>query len=508
MKHYLIALFFLCFIGLASAQTPDLKTGISFKALLVDYQTFNINDGDISNFRNYHQGFEVGFHKTLGSNLNLNIPLKVGIVQDEDDVLHSHKTLVGLDAKLNYQFYKPESKVIPYLLAGAGYTVESHEGEANLQIPVGIGVNFKMADNAYINWQSEFRKSLSDDRDNFHHGLGFVYLFGKKDTTMMDKKMDDPLDSDGDGLADYVDLCPQSPGPIDLNGCPDADGDMVADFEDECPQQAGTKEMKGCPDTDGDGISDKDDECPNMAGMASNNGCPDGDTDNDGVPNAIDNCPNIPGTADNRGCPSVDGDGDGVPDDQDKCPNSKGTLATDGCPDSDGDGVPDFEDKCPSRSGLAVYGGCPDSDGDGIDDSRDKCPQVAGPVDSQGCPGITAQDRQTLDLAMRAVQFDTGRSTLKSESFPVLNQIADIMKKYPNYNLTVNGHTDNTGGAGANLSLSERRAKACHDYIKTRGVSADRMNYAGYGETKPISDNNTLRGRALNRRVEFQVTLN
>ena len=507
MKQYLVAMFFLCFMAVANAQTPDLKTGISFKALLVDYQTFNLTDGDITDFTAYHQGFELGFHKTLGNNLNLNIPLKVGIVQDEDDVIESHKTFIGLDAKVNYQFYKPDRKVIPYLLAGVGYSAETHEGEGNLQIPVGFGLNFKMADRAYINFQSEFRKSLSDDRDNLHHGLGFVYLFGKKDTSTIKKEMMDPLDSDGDGLVDDVDLCPQSAGPKELNGCPDADGDMVADFEDECPQQAGTKEMNGCPDTDGDGISDKDDECPNMAGTNSNNGCPDGDTDNDGVPNAIDNCPNIPGTADNRGCPGVDADGDGVPDDQDRCPNSKGTLATDGCPDSDGDGVPDFEDKCPTSSGLKVYNGCPDTDGDGLDDSRDKCPTVAGPVDSQGCPGLSAQDRQTLDLAMRAVQFDTGRSTIKSESFKILNQIAEIMKKYPNYNLTVNGHTDSSGGAGANLSLSERRAKACHDYIKTRGISAERMNYAGYGETKPIADNNTLRGKALNRRVEFQVTL-
>lgn len=508
MRYHLIAILFFCFIGFASAQTPQLKTGISFKGLLQDYQTFNVTDGDITDFTAYHTGFEIGFHKSLGGNLNLNIPLKVGIVQDEDDVLHSHKTLIGLDAKLNYQFYTPTKKVIPYLLGGVGYTVETHDGEANVQLPVGFGLNFKMADNAYINWQSEFRKSLSDDRDNLHHGLGFVYLFGKKDTTEMKKEMTDPLDSDGDGLADDVDLCPQAAGPQELNGCPDADGDMVADYEDECPQQAGLKEMKGCPDTDGDGVSDKDDECPNMAGTNTNKGCPDDDTDNDGVPNAIDNCPDIPGSVNNNGCPAADSDGDGVPDDKDRCPNSKGTLATDGCPDSDGDGVPDFEDKCPTSSGLPVYNGCPDTDGDGIDDSRDRCPTVAGPVDSQGCPGISAQDRETLDLAMRAVQFDTGRATIKSESFSILNQIADIMSRYPSYNLMVNGHTDNVGSAGSNLSLSERRAKACHDYLLTRGLSQNRVNYAGYGETKPIADNSTLSGRALNRRVEFQLSVN
>ena len=105
---------------------------------------------------------------------------------------------------------------------------------------------------------------------------------------------------------------------------------------------------------------------------------------------------------------------------------------------------------------------------------------------------------------MRAVQFDTGNARLQQESRKILNQIADIMAKYPSYGLNINGHTDSQGQPGANLRLSERRAKSCY-YLVNRGVSTTRLNFAGYGETKPISDNNTLRGRALNRRVEFQL---
>lgn len=487
------------------AQTPDLKAGISFKTLFLDYQTINVEDGSISRFKSYHNGFELGFHKSLGSKLNLNIPFKFGIVQDdrfEEDV---HKTLYGIDAKLNYQFYKPTNKINPYLLTGIGFVAETHDGEANVQVPLGGGINFKITDNAHINWQSEFRKSLSDDRDNLHHAIGFVYLFGKTDTTAVEEEEMMKPDSDGDGLIDDLDLCPQAAGPKELNGCPDSDEDGVADYEDACPQQAGIISLKGCPDSDGDGISDKEDECPNMAGPTTGNGCPDEDTDNDGIPDNLDNCPNIPGTPDNNGCPGVDSDGDGVPDDKDKCPNAAGTLAADGCPDRDNDGVADFEDKCPSKAGLPVYGGCPDTDGDGIDDGRDRCPNTAGPIDNNGCPSISAQDRETLELAMRAVQFDTGNARLKSESNTILNQIADIMARYPSYGLNINGHTDSQGQPGANLRLSERRAKSCYDYLVNRGVATSRLNYAGYGETKPISDNNTLRGRALNRRVEFQL---
>ena len=106
---------------------------------------------------------------------------------------------------------------------------------------------------------------------------------------------------------------------------------------------------------------------------------------------------------------------------------------------------------------------------------------------------------------MRAVQFETGKATLKSESYPVLNQISTIMDKYPGYNLIIAGHTDNVGSAVNNQLLSERRAQACFEYLIRRGVSSSRMSHTGYGESNPISDNNSLSGRALNRRVEFNL---
>jgi len=223
------------------------------------------------------------------------------------------------------------------------------------------------------------------------------------------------------------------------------------------------------------------------------------------VPDEEDKCPDLAGVASNNGCPLLDADNDGVSDAEDRCPNSAGSAATQGCPDSDRDGVADFADKCPNRPGIAAYGGCPDSDGDGIDDTRDKCPNSAGSVANNGCPEISAADRETLELAMRAVQFETGKATLKSESSRILNQIGEIMNRYPDFNLSISGHTDNSGPATNNQRLSERRAKSCYDYLARVGVSTSRMNFSGYGESRPIADNNTLRGKALNRRVEFNL---
>lgn len=550
MKQFIFVLLFTFALAFSNvhAQNATYKSGVSVKTLFMDYQS--LNGGSFGDIGRYHHGFELGYNRFLTNNLNLNVPLKIGVVErDIEEINCLHKNVLGLDAQVEYQFYTPGQKLVPYVSLGLGGVMEYGEDRnygdgitTDFQARGGVGLNYRIKENAYINWESEFRKSFNDNRDNLHHGIGFVFLFGK-DKAMPEKAMEkDEVDSDGDGIIDDIDLCPQSAGSKELNGCPDIDGDGIADYEDKCPDFPGTKAMKGCPDTDGDGVSDADDECPNMAGSIANNGCPTDDSDNDGVANDIDKCPNIPGTAANNGCPedskpmpkdtdgdgvfdendrcpntpgeasnggcprsNNDADGDGIEDSQDRCPNTPGTASAAGCPDKDGDGVADRDDKCPNNAGLRVYNGCPDTDGDGIDDSRDKCPSIAGSVDTNGCPGISAEDQALLDLAMRAVQFDSGRSTLKNESYDILVQIANIMERYPNYKMSISGHTDNTGTANANQSLSERRSKACYDYLQSRGIPTSRLSFAGYGETNPIADNETLRGRALNRRVEFRL---
>jgi len=115
-------------------------------------------------------------------------------------------------------------------------------------------------------------------------------------------------DTDGDGVPDIDDLCPDVPGPKENRGCPwpkDRDGDGVPDDIDRCPDTPGPKENFGCPwpDRDGDGVPDKDDKCPDVAGPKENEGCPWPDRDHDGVPDKDDKCPDEPGPADNQGCP-------------------------------------------------------------------------------------------------------------------------------------------------------------------------------------------------------------
>lgn len=327
-------------------------------------------------------------------------------------------------------------------------------------------------------------------------------------------------DKDNDGIADDKDDCPLLAGIRKNNGCPaDSDGDGVYDKDDKCPNRRGTAESNGCPvpdeepleeneDTDGDGIINKDDKCPQLKGTLEDNGCPP-DSDKDGVYDTKDNCPDEAGVPENNGCPA-DADQDGVYDKNDKCPNLVGVKNNNGCPaDADRDGIYDTDDKCPNLRGVAANNGCPpDSDGDGIYDKDDRCPNKAGNAANKGCPEVKIEtaDKAILDDALKSVQFAPNKAVLLNSSKGILNKIATVLKKYPDYKVAIHGHTDAIGGDQDNLILSKERAKACLDYLVSQGINAGKMTSDGFGETKPIADNNTKNGRRQNRRVEFKLS--
>jgi OOP family OmpA-OmpF porin len=102
------------------------------------------------------------------------------------------------------------------------------------------------------------------------------------------------------------------------------------------------------------------------------------------------------------------------------------------------------------------------------------------------------------------INFDTGKSTIKPESQAIVNQIAEMMKSNPDLSLSVEGHTDNAGDPKSNKTLSADRAKAVVSGIVKMGVNAKRLASTGFGQDKPIADNNTEEGRAKNRRVELR----
>ena len=231
------------------------------------------------------------------------------------------------------------------------------------------------------------------------------------------------------------------------------------------------------------------------------------DMDNDGVPDETDACPDVKGLVALKGCP--DADGDGVTDKNDKCPDVRGLMKYGGCPipDGDKDGINDEEDKCPEVAGLARYQGCPvpDTDKDGINDEDDKCPSVPGVVSNMGCPSINVATIEKINKAAANIFFATGSAKLLATSFTSLNSVAAILKDNTDYKVEINGYTDNKGDAAKNKALSESRAQAVSTYLVSKGIDANRLNAAGFGDESPIADNKTPAGRSKNRRVELKV---
>jgi OOP family OmpA-OmpF porin len=113
------------------------------------------------------------------------------------------------------------------------------------------------------------------------------------------------------------------------------------------------------------------------------------------------------------------------------------------------------------------------------------------------------KDLNTTGKAVLYINFDSGKSTIKEESKPVISQIIQLLDDNSDINLSIEGHTDNQGDNASNLALSENRAKAVMNAIIAGGISGDRLSSKGFGEDKPVADNSTEEGRAKNRRVEL-----
>jgi OOP family OmpA-OmpF porin len=305
-----------------------------------------------------------------------------------------------------------------------------------------VGIGAKYLINEKWSVFGELRGLRDFNNNDNHDGLlfGFIYKFQQPKAPVV-------LDSDHDGVADYLDKCPNTPAgvKVDQNGCPvDSDHDGVADYLDKCPNTpAGVK--------------------------VDQNGCP-VDSDRDGVADYLDKCPNTPAgvKVDQNGCP-VDSDHDGVADYLDKCPNTPAGVKVDqnGCPvDSDHDGVPDYLDKCPNTpKGFNV--------------------------DKNGCP-------VTFNFA---IHFDNNSAKIKPEYMEKIKEFAEFLKQNPNVKAEIQGYTDNRGSAVYNQKLSQRRAKAVYEALIKLGIDKNRLSYKGYGEANPIAPNDTPEGREKNRRV-------
>lgn len=466
MRNFKIALVaMLVLVGLnnMNAQDKNNPWAINFGVNFVDYQptgyegnlTTNGNQaGLFDEFFNASEHYnyiptissisvgkylDSGFSLELGANIN-----KISIKGNNPEYNPGDLAMLGIDANLKYNIlhaFKSDGWLAPYLKLGGGYNFLDWEGTGMLN--GGLGFDVWMSDNVALNIQTMYKHSFDNNfAPFFQHNLGLAVKFGGVDT-------------DGDGIYDADDACPETFGLEAFGGCPDTDGDGIKDSADNCPNVAGPVEFNGCPDTDGDGIVDVKDSCPKVKGTKANNGCP--DTDGDGVIDSKDSCPKVKGAKANKGCP---------------------------WPDTDKDGILDKDDKCPKVPGLAELKGCP------------------APKEVEV---ITKEAKAKLDAYAKTIYFNSAKSSFKTGVISKLDAIAAIMQEYSNANFLIEGHTDSQGASAPNQVLSEKRANTVMNYLVGKGVASSRLSAVGFGEEYPVADNKTKAGRAENRRVEINL---
>ena len=447
MKHLsklLVAAFLFVGISNMNAQDQNNPWQISFGVNAVDAYPTN-SDRPYASEAWFDEYFNASDHwnilpsisyvsvsKYVGSGISLGVRGSLNKIDKLGDTGVDDLSYYGVDGTIKYNFVQG-TVFDPFVEIGGGYTWLDEIGAGTLN--GGVGFNVWFTENLGLTVQSSYKHVFEDyNTPHFQHLAGLAIKFGGTDT-------------DGDGVYDKDDACPEVPGLKEFNGCPDSDGDGIEDSKDECPNEAGTAAMNGCPDSDGDGVADNVDECPETPGLKE--------------------------------------------------------LA--GCPDSDGDGVADKDDQCPDVAGPAATNGCPDRDGDGVLDKDDQCPDVAGTVANNGCPEVTEAVQKALNEYAKTILFDLGKATIKTESEKVLNDIIEILNEYPNARFTIEGHTDSSGSNSLNQRLSEERAGAVKVYLIEHGISSNRLESKGYGEDNPIASNATRAGRAQNRRVEINL---
>tara|TARA_B100000575_G_scaffold54069_1_gene40622 strand:+ start:55697 stop:57004 length:1308 start_codon:yes stop_codon:yes gene_type:complete len=427
-----------------------------FLTIIILYSSFNYSQDEENKWL-----FEIGVNSINvenSNNSNYRLPklslsryifnnLSVGLSFSENDVSVANQELYyySVDGILKYSINK-ELKVLgldtnPYIFAGYGL---SNFGESDISFgskntsygpSAGFGIDFQVSKNIALNTGISY-KSLNERNaySNLQHVVGIKFNFSKGD-------------SDGDGVPDKKDNCPDHPGLIELNGCPDSDGDGVLDKEDLCPTIYGSISMKGCADSDKDGVADIDDPCPKLAGS---NGSPCPDSDGDGLNNNIDNCPNEFGPISNGGCKLSD---------------------------SDNDNIPNIKDNCPNESGLTSL---------------------------NGCPAIPESLSEFLEENSEYF-FDFDSFYLDQKQKNNISDLSRILIQFNYIKIGIEGHASYEGESSYNLLLSNRRSFSVKDQLIKNGVKESRINIYNYGEEKPKYSDSPLSEREKNRRAVITV---
>lgn len=323
MKKIASLLFFLATFFSAFSQNNQYKRpqSLAVSFFMNDFKTASEirSAGIVSVFNNrnffktsrMHPGVAVQYVSGLSDHIDFAASLGGSFLAYENKNITENtgnSFLLEATGSLNFKLLTDHYFLTPFVDLGVG--ASKYKKYAGAFMPVGVGVQVNILEDAFILLNSQYRIPVTENVSyHLYHSIGIGGSISERKAAEP-KAVEVPVvqDRDGDGVVDSLDRCPDVVGLSALQGCPDKDADGIADMDDKCPDVPGLAKYQGCPvpDTDADGINDEEDKCPNVKGVARYQGCPVPDTDNDGVNDEEDKCPNEAGPASNFGCPVID----------------------------------------------------------------------------------------------------------------------------------------------------------------------------------------------------------
>ncbi len=438
-------------------------------------------------------------------NIGFEAGVGMGLLEAQQDGLFFSSVIYPVDLRLLIQPIST-GKFRPYAYGGVGLLFfdpkdrfdqpllrnsRSEYGHTTSFIPIGIGGEYIVSDQAAFGVSAGYNSTFSDNIDDIKAGGKdsywslslnlFAYLKAANNDLDGDKLLNDEErqlgtdprnpDTDGDGLKDGEEVHTYKTNPLN----PDTDGDGLKDGEEVFTYK--TNPLN--PDTDGDGLSDGEEVLTYKTNPLNPDTDGDGLSDGDEV-HKYKTDPLNPDT-----------DGDGLKDGEEVLTYKTNPLN----PDSDGDGLTDGDEVHKYKTNPLD----PDTDHGGMPDGKEV--QLGlNPLDpSDDVPIIKIGER----IILEGVNFETGKTTLLPGAKTILDQVASSLSAYPMAEVAIHGHTDNVGGAKYNMKLSQGRAEAVKAYLVSKGIPAPRISTKGFGFSKPVGDNASAEGRAKNRRIEF-----
>ena len=491
-------------LAIAPASAEERRHSID--ASLLYGLTFYGNEHRIGNANEY--GLRLGWNLTSSYEIEYQYR-KSGDseFQDDSSTLIADPFVFFLDLDRTWSSYTHSVRFLinpgnerrrfkPYVGAGLGIThftpdpdlPNDQKGDTSAKLVTLLGgLRYRITPHIYALAEFEVEYAPVEIYHTEHFNVGLTFNFGGGK----------PGDSDGDGVLDLRDRCPDTPK-----------GALVDQKDDR---------YDGCPwDDDADGVMEGIDKCAATprGWPVDETGCP-LDTDGDAVPDGADKCADTPkgATVQPDGCPT-DSDGDTVLDGIDKCPKTpKGALVdapdreTAGCPhDTDNDGIVDGVDQCPlTPAGATVDAkGCPqDSDGDKVLDGIDQCPDTppGSKFDREGCPRVRLDKAEPQILAN--VKFLKG-AQLYPGTEAWIDLLIEAMNYWPAVVVELGVYTDSSGTPQGNRAVAQRRGEVLKAFLVERGIDPKRLVIKAYGAVNFIADNETEEGKDKNRRVEVK----